>query len=52
MALDPGPASPEEATTARKTPISTGREPTGLPTGTGWPVLNETSFSTGQNARY
>jgi hypothetical protein len=27
MALDPGPASPEEATTARKTPISTGREP-------------------------
>jgi len=36
-------------------PISTGREPlfsTGLPTGTGWPVLNGTSFSTGQNARY
>ena len=41
--------------TARKTSISTGRESlfsTGLPTGTGWPVLNETSFSTDQNAQY
>ena len=41
--------------TARKTSISTGWEPlfsTGLPTGTGWPVLNEISFSTGQNAQY
>ena len=38
-----GVAVTERGFTARKMPISTGREPlfsTGLPTGTGWPVLN------------
>jgi len=41
--------------TAREKAISTGREPlfsTGRPTDTGCPILNETSFNTGQNARY
>ena len=41
--------------TARKLDISIDREPvfsTGHPTGTGRPVLNEASFSTGQYARY
>jgi len=41
--------------TAREKAISTGREPlfsTGRPPDTGCPILNETSFNTGQNARY
>ena len=49
--------------TAREKAISTGQEPlfstgreplfsTGRPTDTGCPILNETSFNTGQNARY
>ena len=41
--------------TARENAISTGREPlfsTGRPTDTSCRILNETSFNTGQNARY
>ena len=45
----------QKARTARKSLISTGREPpvcTGFPTGTAPPVLSARALSTGQLARY